>query len=208
MKTIINRLFNLTISIILLSTVASAATLQIGQPAHNFSATTINGKQINLLQYIGNGIAVIEWYDPDCPFVLKHYNVQNMQQLQREYTAKGVKWIRIYSSHEGSPRYVNQEQAKALVNKRQVPTQVINILDPDGRIGRLYGAKVALYMVIIDHGKIVYTGAIDDRPSTKSQDIPSSENYVRKALNELLAGNPVSQPRTKPYGCSIKYAKN
>jgi len=129
-----------------------------------------------------------------------------MEALQRERTAKGVVWLTIISSAPGRQGYVSAPQENAYMKKmRAVPSAVI--LDPSGDIGRLYGAKTTPHMFIIDpSGKLIYSGAIDDHPTTDLADIKNSKNYVNQALAEAMAGKPVSEPVTRPYGCSVKYA--
>ena len=149
---------------------------------------------------------VLVWHNQGCPYTRKHYESGHMEALQRERTAKGVVWLTIISSAPGRQGYVSAPQENAYMKKmRAVPSAVI--LDPSGDIGRLYGAKTTPHMFIIDpSGKLIYSGAIDDHPTTDLADIKNSKNYVNQALAEAMAGKPVSEPVTRPYGCSVKYA--
>jgi hypothetical protein len=129
-----------------------------------------------------------------------------MQKLQKQWTEHGVAWFTVISSAPGTQGYVKADEENAYVEKvHALPTAVL--LDPSGELGRLYGAKTTPHIFIIDPGgRLVYNGAIDDRPTTEASDIPSAKNYVSAALDEAMAGKPVSEPATRPYGCSVKYA--
>ena len=135
----------------------------------------------------------------------KHYGTGNMQALQKEATGAGVVWLTIISSAPGKQGFVSAEQANALATSRGAAPSAI-ILDPTGSIGRLYGAKTTPHMYIIDsEGTLRYMGGIDDKPTTRPEDVKTAHNYVRTALADLAAGKPVSEPVTRPYGCSVKY---
>ncbi len=148
---------------------------------------------------------MLEWINHGCPFVKKHYGSGNMQKLQKEYTAKGVVWLSVASSAPGKEGYMKADAwNKAIVDKKSVATAVL--LDPDGVVGRAYGAKTTPHMFVIDaQGNVAYKGAIDDRPSTDTADVPGAKNYVRAALDSVLAGKPVETASTTPYGCGVKY---
>ena len=157
-----------------------------------------------MTQYKGKTV-VLEWFNPECPFVKKHYGSDNMQKLQKEFTDKGVVWFMIDSSAEGKEGYVTPDQAEKIMTQWKTH-QTALLLDPDGSAGKAYGAKNTPDMIVINpEGKIVYEGAIDSKASPNPADIPSSTNYVKAALDESLAGKPVSNSQTKPYGCSVKY---
>ena len=176
----------------------------VGGAAPDFSAPDANGKTQSLSQYKGKYV-VLEWFNPECPFVKKHYGSDNMQKLQSEYTGKGVVWLTIDSNAPGSEGNITAEQAKKIMESWKTK-QTALLLDPDSKVAKLYGAKNTPNMVVISpEGKIVYEGAIDSKASPNPADIPSSTNYVKAALDESLAGKPVSNPTTKPYGCSVKY---
>src|SRR6266567_293466 len=176
----------------------------VGSAAPDFSLTDAKGQSHSLSQYKGKYF-VLEWFNPECPFVKKHYGSGNMQKLQEEYTSKGVVWLTIDSNAPGSEGNLSPEQAQKIASSWKTQ-QTALLLDPDGKVGRAYGAKNTPNMVIISpDGKIVYHGAIDSKATPNPADIPSSTNYVKAALDQSLAGKSVSTPQTKPYGCSVKY---
>src|SRR6266404_2358773 len=176
----------------------------VGSAAPDFSAPDANGKTQSLAEYKGKYV-VLEWFNPECPFVKKHYGGGNMQKLQEEYTGKGVVWLTVDSNAPGTEGNINADQAKKIMDSWKTK-QTALVLDPESKIAKLYGAKNTPNMVIINpEGKIVYEGAIDSKASPNPADIPSSTNYVKSALDESLAGKPVSNAQTKPYGCSVKY---
>ncbi|HZP01778.1 MAG TPA: thioredoxin family protein [Terriglobia bacterium] len=180
--------------------------VQVGSPAPDFSAQDSHGATQTLSQYRGKYV-VLEWHNRECPFTRKHYESGNMQRLQREWTAKGVIWFTVISSAPGQQGYVTAEQENAYIRQvKAAPTAVL--LDPSGQLGHLYNAKTTPHMFIINpEGILIYDGAIDDRPTTNSADIPTSTNYVSQALKEAMAGKSVSVPVSRPYGCSVKYAR-
>jgi len=176
----------------------------VGSAAPDFSLTDAKGKSHSLSEYKGKYV-VLEWFNPECPFVKKHYGGGNMQKLQEQYTGKGVVWLTIDSNAPGTEGNLSPEQAEKVANAWKTK-QTALLLDPEGKAGRAYGAKNTPNMVIINpEGKIVYQGAIDSKATPNPSDIPSSTNYVKVALDESLSGKPVSNPSTKPYGCSVKY---
>src|SRR5438445_12717895 len=176
----------------------------VGSAAPDFSLTDSNGKTHSLSQYKGKYV-VLEWFNPECPFVKKHYGSGNMQKLQDDYTSKGVVWLTIDSNAPGTEGNNTPEQAQKIMESWKTK-QTALLLDPESKVAKLYGAKNTPNMVIVNpDGKIVYQGAIDSKASPNPADIPSSTNYVKAALDESLGGKPVSNPQTKPYGCSVKY---
>ena len=176
----------------------------VGSAAPDFSLQDSKGKTQSVSQYKGKYV-VLEWFNPDCPFVKKHYGSGNMQKLQEEFTAKGVVWLSIDSSAPGLEGYLTAEQANAKMAEWKTK-QTAFVFDPDGKAGRSYGAKTTPHMFVINpEGKIVYEGAIDSKPTPNPADLASSTNYVKVALDESLAGKTVSNANTKPYGCSVKY---
>ncbi len=176
----------------------------VGSAAPDFSLTDAKGKTHSLSEYKGKYV-VLEWFNPECPFVKKHYGGGNMQKLQEQYTGKGVAWLTIDSNAPGTEGNLSPEQAEKVAGAWKTK-QTALLLDPEGKAGRAYGAKNTPNMVIINpEGKIVYEGAIDSKATPNPGDIPSSTNYVKVALDESLSGKPVSNPTTKPYGCSVKY---
>ncbi len=176
----------------------------VGSAAPDFSLTDAKGQTHSLSQYKGKYV-VLEWFNPECPFVKKHYGSGNMQKLQEEYTGKGVVWLTIDSNAPGSEGNMTPEQAEKVTTAWKTH-QTALLLDPKGKAGRAYGAKNTPNMVVISpEGKIAYEGAIDSKATPNPADIPSSTNYVKVALDESLAGKPVTTANTRPYGCGIKY---
>jgi len=176
----------------------------VGTAAPEFSLADAKGQTHSLGEYKGKYV-VLEWFNPECPFVKKHYGSGNMQKLQDEYTGKGVVWLTIDSNAPGTQGNVTAEEAQKITSSWKTH-QTALLLDPEGKAGRAYGAKNTPNMVVINpDGRIAYEGAIDSKASPNPADIPSSTNYVKVALDESLAGKPVSTPKTKPYGCSVKY---
>jgi peroxiredoxin len=176
----------------------------VGSAAPDFSTPDTNGKTHSLSQYKGKYV-VLEWFNPECPFVKKHYGSDNMQKLQQEYTGKGVVWLTIDSNAPGTEGNITPDQAQKIMASWKTK-QTALLLDPESKVARSYGAKNTPNMVVINpEGKIVYEGAIDNKATPNPADIPNSTNYVKAALDESLAGRPVSNPTTKPYGCSVKY---
>ncbi len=185
-------------------TLPLAAATTVGETAPEFSLPNAEGRAQVLSAQRGKYV-VLEWVNPECPFVRKHYGSGNMQALQRRFTADGVVWWSINSSAPGKQGHLTPKTAGAfLAHQQAAPTALL--LDPDGRVGQLYGAKTTPHMFIINpEGRLIYAGAIDDRASADPADIEGATNYVAQALEEARAGRPVSASRTKPYGCSVKY---
>jgi peroxiredoxin len=176
----------------------------VGTNAPDFSLTDSKGKSQSVSQYKGKYV-VLEWFNPECPFVKKHYGSGNMQKLQQEFTGKGVVWLSIDSSAPGKEGNLSAEQANAKMTEWKTK-QTAFVLDPDGKAGQAYGAKNTPHMFVINpEGKIVYEGAIDSKATPNPADIANSTNYVKVALEESLAGKTVTNANTKPYGCSVKY---
>jgi peroxiredoxin len=176
----------------------------VGTNAPDFSLTDSKGKTQSVSQYKGKYV-VLEWFNPDCPFVKKHYGSGNMQKLQQEFTGKGVIWLTVDSSAPGFEGYLTADQANAKMAEWKTKQSAL-VLDPEGTAGRSYGAKNTPHMFVINpEGKIVYEGAIDSKATPNPSDIANSTNYVKVALDESLSGKTVSTANTKPYGCSVKY---
>jgi hypothetical protein len=184
--------------------VAGALTAKIGEAAPDFTATTSVGKTVRLSDYHGKYV-VLEWHNNGCPYVGKHYNSGNMQKLQREWTGRGVIWLMVESSAPGKQGYVTAGDENAYLEKmKAAPTAAL--LDPLGEIGHLYEAKTSPQMVVINPaGILIYSGAIDDKPTTDLGDVATATNYVSQTLEESMAGKKVETPTTRPYGCSVKY---
>ena len=201
MKTkLLTVLLTIAVSSALLATDSPA----VGTNAPDFSLTDSKGKTQSVSQYKGKYV-VLEWFNPECPFVRKHYGGGNMQKLQAEFTGKGVVWLTIDSNAPGLEGNLTAEQANAKMAEWKTK-QTALVLDPDGKAGRSYGAKNTPHMFVINpEGKIVYEGAIDSKATPNPADITSATNYVKVALEESIAGKTVSNANTKPYGCSVKY---
>ena len=198
------RTFSSSIVLSALVTGAShAAIAAVGQTAPDFTATDALGKTHRLSDFKGKHV-VLEWTNPGCPFVVKHYG-GNMQALQKEFTIKGVVWLSITSTEKDSYEYFSPAKMMTWVNDKQAkPTALL--MDEPGKIGQLYGAKTTPHMYIINpQGQLIYSGAIDSVPSARADDIKTATNYVRQGLNEALGGKAISVASTRSYGCSVKY---
>ncbi len=182
---------------------AHAAMAAVGQPAPDFSALDTAGKTHQLSDFKGK-LVVLEWTNPGCPFVQKHYS-GNMQSLQKEFTAKGVVWLSINSTERESGDYLAPAKLGSWM-KEKGGTPTATLMDDAGKIGQLYGAKTTPHMYIVSpQGQLIYAGGIDNLPSARVDDIKTATNYVRQGLNETLAGKPIAMASTRPYGCSVKY---
>ena len=176
-----------------------------GASAPALTAPAPPGKAVSLADQRGK-IVVLEWTNHECPYVLKHYETNNMQALQKEATGQGVVWLTIISSAPGTQGFVSAAEADQLTaSRRAAPTAVL--LDPTGAVGKMYGATNTPHMYVVDKaGTLMYAGAIDDRPTTRRSDVQGAQNYVREALQAVTAGQPVKTPVTRAYGCTDKYA--
>lgn len=176
----------------------------VGQAAPDFTAPDLSGKPVKLSDFRGKFV-VLEWTNPECPYVRRHYDSGNIPALQKEFAAKDVVWLAVNSSSPTSGEFTPPEaMAKWLGAKGAAPKATL--IDKDGRVGRLFGARTTPHMYIVDpQGKLVYAGAIDDKRWASVAETKSANNYVRAALAEALAGKPVSVAATSPYGCSVKY---
>ncbi len=189
-----------------MSAQAFAADPAINQPAPAFTAKAADGSTVDLASLKGKTV-VLEWTNHQCPFVIKHYDLsKNIPKLQKEATADGVVWLQVISSAPGEQGFIDGPTAiKANEFREAAPTKTL--LDPEGKLGHLYGAKTTPHIFIINaKGELVYKGGIDSIKSTKAEDIPQATNYVREALSAIKAGQKVPNPVTAPYGCSVKYA--
>ena len=175
--------------------------------APTFVLMNQDSEMVDLASFKGKKV-ILEWTNHDCPFVKRHYDTDNMQELQREYTDNDVVWLSIISSAEGKQGYVTKSEAKELTTSRNAhPSHVL--FDSDGDVGRLYDAKTTPHMYVIDEkGLLRYQGAIDNLGVTGalfSTDLSKAKNYVRNAMNSLFLGKDVAEKNTRPYGCSVKY---
>lgn len=187
-----------------LTLAVSAFAVDIGKPAPDFTGTDINGKTVKLSDYKGK-IVVLESYNSDCPYCHNHYATGAMQQLESDMTSKGVVWLIVNSVNPKNFSYRTPAQARAEWTSEKI-TATAWIDDSSGSIGHLYDMLTTPHMFVIDKtGTLVYDGAIDDRPEP-SGDPRTAHNYVRTAVDDLIAGKPITVSETKPYGCSVKYA--
>jgi peroxiredoxin len=191
------------------ATALFAATLahgsvSVGQPAPDFKVKDTSGKEHSLSAYKGKFV-VLEWVNPGCPFVQKHYDTSNMQSTQKAAEAKGAVWLTVSSTAPDAGDYKKPAELAAwLKEKGASPTATL--MDEDGKIGKAYGARTTPHMYVINpEGKLVYAGAIDSKATARKDDIKTATNYVTAALGEAMAGKPVSKSTSEPYGCSIKY---
>jgi len=182
---------------------AHAASAVVGQPAPDFSATDTDGKIRKLSDYQGK-LVVLEWTNPACPFVQKHYS-GNMQAVQKEFAAKGVVWLSLNSTETGNGDYLVPVKLAGWMREK-LSSATAMLMDESGKIGQLYGAKTTPHMYIVSpQGQLVYAGAIDSIASAQVDDIKTATNYVRQGLNEALGGKAITLPSSRAYGCSIKY---
>lgn len=183
---------------------AALANVAAGVPAPDFTLTDIQGKPHKLSAYKGKYV-VLEWFNSECPFVQKHYDSGNMQSLQKKYGDKGVVWLVINSTSTDSGNYRSSAQSQALVKSwSMVPAALM--LDTEGSVGKTYGARTTPQMWVVDPGgNVIYAGGIDDKPTFRTADVKGAKNYVAAALDESMAGKPVTTTAAAPYGCSVKY---
>jgi AhpC/TSA family len=182
---------------------AADPTFKVGAAAPDFSVADHNGRAVALTDLRGKTV-VLEWTNPECPFVAKHYVTGNMQALQADARSKGVVWLTLSSAAPGNMGFVDGLEAAALMDARQSMPSAF-LLDRDGRVMADYGITVALTMAVINpQGVLAYHGAIDDRPTAKPEDVAGAQNYVRAALSAVQAGLPVKPSQTRAYGCSAR----
>lgn len=188
-------------------TAAGAAHAQatVGQTAPAFTATDTSGKTVALADFKGKYV-VLEWTNPGCPFVQKHYNSGNMPATQKEAVAKGAVWLAINTTSKDASDYLAPADLQAwIASKNGAPTATL--MDADGKVGRAYSARTTPHLYVVDpQGKLIYAGAIDSKATANPADIPSATNYVKQALGEAMTGKPVSRATTQAYGCSVKYS--
>ena len=180
------------------------SSVTVGQQAPEFSAPDTAGRLHRLSDFKGRYV-VLEWTNPGCPFVRKHYESANMQGVQKDATARGVVWLAVDSTARDSADYRSpSELGRWMAEKGAAATATL--MDEDGAIGKAYGARTTPHLYIVNpQGTLVYAGGIDSVASTRVADVRTATNYVRQGLNEALAGKPLTAATTRPYGCSIKY---
>ena len=196
-----------TFAAALLATTSSAwaqTTATVGQAAPNFSAKDVTGKTVSLADFKGKTV-VLEWVNPGCPYVRKHYQGGNMQGTQTEAIGKNAVWLAINSTGTDHPDYLKPADLGKWM-KEQKATATHTLMDEDGKIGKAYGARTTPHMYIIDgKGMLVYAGGIDSIPTASASDIPKATNYIKASLTEMANGIAVSNNVTRAYGCSVKY---
>ena len=190
--------------LVLGASAASRAAAVVGEKAPEFTLADSHRQKHSLSALKGKHV-VLEWVNYECPFVQKHYGTGNMQALQKAYTAKGVVWLAINSSAPGKQGNFSSAEIETRSKQHNAAFSAY-LVDDDGSVGRSYGAKTTPHMFVIDpSGTVVYAGGIDDKPSTDAADVKTAKNFVRQALDQSLAGKPVSVASSQPYGCSVKY---
>ncbi len=189
---------------LLLAAAGAQAVATVGQPAPEITLKDTTGKTVRLSDFKGKHV-VLEWTNPGCPFVRKHYDSGNMPATQKDAAGKGVVWLAVNSTEKASGDYLEPAKLTSWLKERQsVPTAIL--MDEEGTAGRAYGARTTPHMYIVNpQGQLIYAGGIDSIPSAKADDIPRATNYVKTGLAEALAGKPLTAATTRPYGCSIKY---
>ena len=192
-------------SILCLATGMATAAASVGQPAPDFKALDTRGKVVTLADFKGKHV-VLEWVNPGCPYVVKHYGSANMPGTQKEATTKGVVWLAVNSTATDHSDYrTPADLAQWMQSQKAAATATL--MDADGKLGRAYGARTTPHLYIIDpKGTLVYAGGIDNKPTANPADVATATNHIKVALGEALAGKPITQASTRPYGCSVKYA--
>jgi AhpC/TSA family len=180
------------------------ATAVVGQKAPEFTAKDATGKTVNLADFKGKTV-VLEWVNPGCPYVRKHYGSGNMQSTQKDAVDKGVVWLAVNSTDTGHPDYLAPAALQSWMTEQKAAA-THTLMDESGSIGQQYAARTTPHMYIISpQGNLVYAGGIDSISSARAEDIKQATNYIKQSLGETLAGKPISMATTKPYGCSVKY---
>jgi peroxiredoxin len=184
---------------------ASAHAATVGQAAPAFSITDVSGKTVSLADFKGKTV-VLEWVNPGCPYVRKHYDSTNMQATQKGAAGQGVVWLAVNSTATGHYDYKKPADMAAWMQSQKAAA-THTLMDSDGKTGRAYAARTTPHMYVVDpKGTLVYAGGIDDKPSSNPADVKTAKNYVNAALADIGAGKPIAQAVTRPYGCSVKYA--
>ena len=195
----------LALTLLAFAAQSAFAVATVGQPAPAFTAQDTAGKTVALADFKGKHV-VLEWVNPGCPYVAKHYGSANMQGTQKDTVAKGVVWLAVNSTSAEHGDY----QAPAALSQwmqQHKAAATATLMDTDGKVGRAYGARTTPHLYIVDpKGVLVYAGGIDNKPSSNPADIAAATNHVKVALGEALAGRAISQATTRPYGCSVKYS--
>ncbi len=194
----------LTIALLAPFAPLALAAATVGQPAPAFTATDVTGKAVSLADFKGRHV-VLEWVNPGCPYVQKHYGAANMQSTQKSATDQGVVWLAVSTTARDHVDYKAPADLAAWMKSNKAAATA-TLMDSDGTVGRAYGARTTPHLYIVNPvGTLVYAGAIDNKPTANPGDIAGATNHVKQALAESLAGKPVSVASTRPYGCSVKY---
>lgn len=194
----------LSLGFLLIAPSAFSQTASVAKPAPAFALQNALGQTVSLSQFSGK-VVVLEWFNANCPFVKKFYANRDMQVFQKAARAKGAVWLTINSSAEGKQGYIAPQDAQSFATAQGLDPASL-LLDPEGSVGKSFGARLTPHMFVIDQkGTVAYAGAIDSTPSTRSGDIASSTNYVIQAVEALIQGRTPSPASTDPYGCSVKY---
>ncbi len=184
---------------------AFAATAVVGQAAPTFSVSDAGGKAVSLADFKGKTV-VLEWVNPGCPYVRKHYDSANMQATQKGAADKGVVWLAVNSTASAHGDYKKPAEMAAWM-QQQKAAATHTLMDSDGKLGKAYGARTTPHLYVVDaKGTLVYAGGIDDKATANPADVKTAKNHVNAALADVLAGKPVAQATTRPYGCSVKYS--
>jgi peroxiredoxin len=182
----------------------AAYAAKVGQSAPEFSAPDLQGKAVKLSDYRGKFV-VLEWTNPDCPYVQRHYETGNMPSLQKELGAKDVVWLTVNSTNQSSSEFKTPQQMQKWMGAKGASPKA-TLIDKDSKVGKLYDARTTPHMYVVDpQGKLIYAGAIDDKRWASAEDTKKAKNHVRAALGEAMAGKAVSVAATSPYGCTVKY---
>ena len=189
----------------LCSLAVPALAVDIGADAPDFELQGSDGKTHKLSDYKDKTV-VLEWFNDECPFVRKHYDppARNMQSLQEKFTKQGVVWFSVISSAENQDGHVDKDGAVALQGKNGSHQTAI-LLDPQGTVGKAYGARTTPHMYLVKEGKLLYQGAIDNKKSYDKADLEGARNYIAEALEASLKNEAIKVAKTDPYGCSVKY---
>ena len=194
----------LTIALLAPFAPLALAAATVGQPAPAFTATDVTGKAVSLADFKGRHV-VLEWVNPGCPYVQKHYGAANMQSTQKSATDQGVVWLAVSTTARDHVDYKAPADLAAWMKSNKAAATA-TLMDPDGTVGRAYGARTTPHLYIVNPvGTLVYAGAIDSKPTANPGDIAGATNHVKQALAESITGKPVSVASTRPYGCSVKY---
>lgn len=175
---------------------------KVGEHAPNFTLTDLDGKEHTLSDYTAQGkTVVLEWFNPDCPFVVKHHkNNKSMYETYQNAKEHDVVWLAINSGKPGK-QGTGKEYNMSKVAEYGIEYPLL--LDETSKVGKMYDAKTTPHMYIINgEGVLVYAGAIDNNSSARTL---GDVNYVSQALAQMSEGKTISDSETKPYGCSVKY---